>query len=264
MADPTTSPVIGVLPRVNSVLTAIGAGGENGVRLKDLADATGIARPTVHRLLQDMAEVEFVTQLSDRRYALGPALFWLGLGAPPALPAMPAVRAVAQALADAVGDTVYVSMRVPDGVRYILRAEGDFPIRTHVVAVGETKPFTSSYSGLALLATLPEETREHALRNIVVSAPPGWASTMGLDETMRAAIDHVRAHGWCAGPGLVMPGVAGIAAPVPDPSGVPVAAISISAVEARLPRERAEQLAPQLMAAARRIAKIIAPARQAN
>lgn len=249
--------ITGVLPRVHALLTAIAASKGTGGRLKDLAETTGIARPTVHRLLQDLAGVGYVIQLPDRRYCLGPALFWLGLAAPSALPGLPAVRAIAQSLATAVGDTVYVSMREADGVRYVLRTEGDYPIRSHVVSVGETKPFTASYSGLALLATLPAEVQESTLRHIVVDAPEAWASEASLEGAMRDAIAQVLSRGWCTGTGLVMPGLAGLAAPVPNPHGLPIAAVSISAVDSRLPPERAEQLAPELLAAARRIGDVV-------
>lgn len=250
---------VGVISRADAVLRAIAASGETGARLKELAERTGIARPSVHRILQELTGVGWVTQRDDRRYALGEGLGLLGLAAPIGLPGLPAVRAVAQALADAVGDTVYVAVREPQGVRYVLRAEGDFPIRSHVVSVGQTKAFTMSYSGLALLATLPEEVREAALSNIVVEAPPGWASTVELADAMHDAVRQVRLRGWCTGSGLVMPGISGIAAPVPHPDATPIAAVSISAIESRLPEARAEAIAPALLQAARRIGRIISP-----
>lgn len=247
----------GVLPRVSAVLHAIAHAGEQGVRLVDLAAQTGIARPTVHRLLQDLVAVGFVAQLHDRRYGLGPELFWLGLDAPPALPNLPAVRALAQNLANVSGDTVYVGVRRPEGVRYVIRAEGGYPIRLHLVAVGETKAFTSSYSGLALLGTLPAEAREAALHDIVVDAPEPWGDEQFVENAIRSSIEQVRTRGWCVGPSLIMPGIAGIAAPVPNRDGTPVAAISISAVDTRLSASRAEELAPRLLATAARIGEIL-------
>ena len=57
-----------VVERVASILRAISAQGPAGARLKDIAIDTGIARPTVHRLLGELAAVDYVAQLPDRRY----------------------------------------------------------------------------------------------------------------------------------------------------------------------------------------------------
>lgn len=245
----------GVLPRVSTVLHAIAHAGERGARLIDLAEMTGIARPTVHRLLKDLTAVGFVSQLPDRRYCLGPELFWLSLDAPPVVPNLPAVRALAQNLANVSGDTVYVGVRRPEGIRYVVRAEGGFPVRLHLVSVGETKALTSSYSGLALLATLPAEAREAALRDIVIDAPTGDDEV--VEKAIRSSIDQVRTRGWCLAPSLIMPGIAGIAAPIPHRGAPPIAAISISALDTRLHPSRAEELAPRLLATAARIGEIL-------
>lgn len=248
--------VSGVLPRASLILTVIAGAGHLGMRLKDLAERTGISRPTVHRMLQDLAEIGFVTQLPTRQYTLGRELFLLGLAAPYAFPELPAMRGIADELARRTGDTVYVSVREPAGVRYLLRAEGDYPLQSRVVSPGELKPFTASYSGLALLATMPPEMQESALAHPVTDAEGGDSER--LREQMREALEQVRERGWCTGVGLVMPGLSGIAAPVPNPRGLPVAAVSVSAAESRLTPERAVELAPALLEAARGIGAVLA------
>lgn len=253
-----SSSVSGVLPRAHKILTAIAAAGQRGVRLKDLADRTGIARPTVHRMLQDLSDIGFVSQRDDRQYTLGPELFWLGLAAPYSQPWLPAVRALADDLARLTRDTVYVSMREAGGVRYLARAEGDYPLQSRVVSVGDLKPFTSSYSGLALLAGLAPETQEAALQHIVVDAAAGDFEPERLEKLMREALHQVHSQGWCTGPGLVMPGLSGIAAPVPHAHGPACVAVSISAAEFRLTPERAAELAPALLEAARAMGAVIA------
>jgi DNA-binding IclR family transcriptional regulator len=75
---------------------------------------------------------------------------------------------------------------------------------------------------------------------------------------MREALEQVRERGWCTGAGLVMPGLSGIAAPVPNPDGLPVAALSVSAADSRLTPERALELAPSLLEAARRVGAVLA------
>lgn len=257
----SVDPVSGVLPRVHAVLSAVAASGRHGARLKDLAEHTGIARPTVHRLLRDLIEVGYVGQLDDRRYALGPELFWLGLSAPSSFPALPTVRALADHLAHRVGDTVFVAMRVADGVRYVLRVEGDFPVQSRVVGVGDVKPFTSSYSGLALLATMPDDVKEAALCGLAADEVADSRPRDRLEPTMRRLLGDVDARGWLSGDELFVAGLNGVAAPVPNASGMPFAAVSISAPSSRMPPARAEQLGPVLVAAAKRMSDAVESAR---
>lgn len=243
----------GVIPRTSAVLSAIGAAGDRGARLVDLAVQTQIARPTVHRILRDLAAVGFVLQTPSKSYVLGPQLYWLGLNAQPPMANLPAIRNIAQELAHNTGDAVYFAIRQQAGVRYVLRTEGDFPIRTQAVNVGDLKPYTSTYSGIALLGTLPDSVIDAALQTIVVNAPEQWAASHPLEAEMREAIAEVKDQGWCYMTGVVMPGLAGMAAPIPTQNGLSMAALSIATIESRLPRERAERLAPELIAAANKI-----------
>lgn len=246
-----------VVTRAAAVLEAVARASAEGARLVDLAQATGIARPSVHRLLQDLTEVGFIEQGTDRLYRLGSGLFMLGLNAPTPGWDLTAIRPIAQNLAELSEDTVYVSVRQFDGVHYLLRTEGAYPIRAQLVDVGDTKPYTSSYSGLALLATLGEGEQAKALEARTFDVPEGWLGETDIDALLRAKISDVNSLGYCGGASVVMPGVAGMAAPVLSRTQRPYMAISISAVEARLTPERITQLAPDLLEAARQISLLI-------
>ena len=163
-----------VVERVAKILGAISSHGAAGARLKDIAIDVGIARPTVHRLLGELGAVDFVLQRPDKRYTLGPALFSLGLSAPSPIRDIARIRQLAQGLADHCGDVVYVALRKFDGVHYLVRAEGSYPIRTHLVSENQSKPFTASYSGLALLASLGEEECRSAINKLALDAPSDW------------------------------------------------------------------------------------------
>ncbi|RRJ88278.1 IclR family transcriptional regulator [Gulosibacter macacae] len=263
MTEPTDqTPVSGVLPRIHVLLTRISASGRHGIRLKDLAEETGIARPTVHRMLQDLSAVGYVSQLENKHYVLGEELFWLGLAAPFTFPAMPALRVLADSLALTTGDTVYVSMRVPGGVRYLLRAEGDYPLQSKVVTPGDFKPFTSSYTGLAMLGTMPPDLQESAIEHLQLTGIVAEIDRPTLRDELRAAVASVGTQGWLTGANLVMPGLSGIGAPVPVASGLPIAAVSISAAEMRITPERAAKLAPELLNTARRMGHAISQVRR--
>lgn len=259
MSQPAEPPKTQVIERVAQVLTAISRQGGAGARLKDIALDTGIARPTVHRMLGELSAVGFVAQRDDKRYALGPALFSLGLSAPNPIHDLNALRQLAQALADHCGDVVYVALRKFDGVHYLLRVEGNYPIRTHVVSVNDSKPFTASYSGLALLASLDQDEQRAAINRLALDAPRDWVEKhrRQLERQIRDRIAEVHTLGYCAGKNIVMPGIAGMAAPIPSRSRSPYMTVSISAVEDRLHAERVKALAPHLLKTAQDMSHFI-------
>lgn len=258
----SVDPVSGVLPRAHILLRLIANSGVEGLRLKDIAEQAEIARPTVYRMLRDLSSIGLVHQLENRKYTLGSEMYWLGQAAPLPFAGLPAIQIIAKQFAQTTRDTVYVSVRESVGVRYLLRLEGDYPLQTRVVAPGELKPFTSSYSGLALLANLPPATQEAALNHIVLDTAfveeDPW-SPAKREQHMRDALEQTRETGWCSGEGLVMPGLSGIAAPVPSKVGPPVAAVSVSAADSRLTAQRALELAPELLEIAEQLSAVIEP-----
>lgn len=262
VAKAHTSPAVAhnpanVVARAAAVLEAVARASADGARLVDLARATGIARPSVHRLLQDLTDVGYIEQGPDRLYRLGSGLFMLGLNAPTPGWDLTAIRPIAQKLAELSEDTVYVAVRQFDGVHYLLRTEGAYPIRAQLVDVGDTKPYTSSYSGLALLATLGASEQEKALSSRAFDAPEGWLGETDVDALLRSKLADVAALGYCGGASVVMPGVAGMAAPIHSRTQRPYMAISISAVESRLTPDRIAELAPHLIEAAHEISLLI-------
>ncbi|MCS0601401.1 IclR family transcriptional regulator [Streptomyces sp. LP11] len=239
-----------VTEKVAALLTALARGGAGDRRLLDLARETGIARPTAHRILGELVAAGLVEQRPARRYGLGPALYTLGLGAPSPIRDVGTLRQLARGLARRTGDTVYVAIRRLDGVHYLIRADGSYPIRADVVEVGETVPLGTTYAGIALLAWHEPEAvgaqlrANDALRRLmrVRSAP--------LEETLTAVrrqLVQVREYGYCFDRDTVLPGVSGMAAPVPSATAEPYLAVTLSAVSDRLPAARVRELAPVLL-----------------
>ncbi|MFK0151576.1 IclR family transcriptional regulator [Streptomyces sp. NPDC090493] len=250
-----------VVSRVAAILNAIALHGAPGARLLDLSQETGIARPTVHRILQELTEAGFVEQRASRRYGLGSALYLLGLSAPSPINDFTGIEKVARRLAEQTGDTVYVAMRRLDGVHYLMRADGSYPIRAEIVGVGETVPLGTTFAGIALLSWHePEAVEAQLLANERLRRTLKAAEMPDLQDTLtavRQAIAQVHEHGYYFDQDTVMRGVSGIAAPIPSKTASPYMAVTISAINDRLPPERIEELAPSLLEAARRIGAFI-------
>lgn len=247
----------GVVERTAVILRAVAAEGSQGARLRDLAVATGISRPSVHRILQELSDVGFVQQLEDKSYCLGPELYFLGMSAPSPHIDLGRINTLLQELAQECGDTVYLARRQFDGVNYLIRAEGSYPVKALLVEVGQTKPFSSSYAGLALLAGMPEMEQERVLTHRVFDIPEGWLGDVDVETLLRTKLREVHSVGYCSGQSIVYPGISGMSAPVPNGDLAPVFAVSISATDDRLTPERIALLAPLLQATVKKISHML-------
>ncbi|MEU6578133.1 IclR family transcriptional regulator [Streptomyces sp. NPDC046805] len=249
-----------VVARVATILSTVARHGPQGARLLDLAHETGIARPTVHRILQELVDTGFVEQRLGKRYGLGPALYMLGLNAPSPVHDLAGIEKTARRLAEETDDTVYVAIRRPDGVHYLLRTEGSYPIRAHFVEAGETVPLGVTYAGIALLSWHAPEAVDAQL---LVHEP--LRRLMGADAldgdlvaaAVRRQIAEIHERGYCFDRDTVMPGVSGMAAPIPSKSSDPYMAVTITAINDRLTPQRVRELAPLLLTAAQDIAEFI-------
>ncbi len=249
-----------VIKRAAAVLAAIAREGVDGIRLVDISRITGIARPSVHRMLQDLIDIDYVERHSDKLYAIGPALFTLGLAAPNPIMNPILLRTLATELASATGDTVYVSMRHVDGVHYLMREEGQYPIRTHYIGMGDVRAYTNTYSGMVLLAHLSQAERNRAIEQLPLNAPPESAAAddpEALQKFLLDTFDAIRRDGYFWAPNIVRQGVAGMAAVIPSHTSTPYMAVSISAIESRLPAERIPEVSALLLRTARQMSDAI-------
>lgn len=248
-----------VIMRVAAVLKAIDEAGLAGARLRDLAEETKIARPSVHRLLQELILVGYVQPIGSHRYQLGPEIYSLGLAAPSPTLDLIAIEKLLQELAKYTGDTVYLGMQQHRAIRYLLRVDGEYPVRAQLVEAGQTVPLGNTLSGIALLANYPGS---EIPRFVVQGIPPFTESSPYALPTQRIqALEEqcrqLRIEGYCYSRDLVWPGVAGLASVVPVQVGKPYLAVSISAICDRLPPDRAQQLAPYLLRTVKQIEELI-------
>ncbi|PCI84430.1 MAG: hypothetical protein COB24_14670 [Hyphomicrobiales bacterium] len=243
-----------VVERTCRILREIVWHGPVGARLVDLTRATGLSRPTVHRLLRSLVVEKFVHQNENRRYCLGSSLFEISLAAPNPFADLTEFRHIIQELADTCGDTVYFAIRRGDQAFYLLRCEGVYPIRTHVVTAGQSLSLVGSHCGSVLLAALEESEIEGILER--AERHPEFFGA-GTIDSLRTQIDETNKMGFNWASDVAVKEVAGIAAPVPNPNGRPYLAVSISAISSRLDKKRALKLSKLLLKATKKISELI-------
>jgi DNA-binding IclR family transcriptional regulator len=248
--DVSSIPGTQVIGRVAAVLRAVGSAMPRGLTTSAVAAATGLARPTAHRLLASLAAEGFVDHdAPSARWVPGPELYLLGAAAAERYDITATARPVVRALAEATGESAFLSARRGDETVCLLREDGAFPIRSHVLHEGIRFPLGVASAGLAILAFLPDAAVERYLAAADLSA---------FGESHRQARVHervaaTRAAGYAVNPGLLVEGSWGMAAAVFDGSDQPAWALSLTGIEARFSPTRRPELGRLLLEHAHRL-----------
>lgn len=239
-----------VVERTCAILRELSLHGQRGARLIEVTTKTGLSRPTAHRILNTLVTQHFVRRTADRRYQLGPVLHEIGLSAPSPLGDMRKLRGILQSLADECGDTVYLAMRRGDYAHYLLRCEGAYPVRTHVVSAEQSLHLVGGHSGRSLLAAMSEEEAEDIVSRAELT-PSLFRETTA--DGLRDEVERIRRDGYGWSRDVMFAGVAGLTMPVPNPNGRSYLAVTISSISQRLIPDRVKALLPSLQSTASKI-----------
>ena len=208
-----------MLDKSVALLRALAAG---PLGLAALVEATGISRPTAHRLASALVDHGFVRRTDDGRFALGAELVGLGRAAATSWPWGDAARPALAGLVEATGESAQLYVREGEARRCLLSLESGHELRT-IVAEGARLSLDSGSGG-------------RVLRDPDGVGPAGWVES--IEE--RA------------------PGVASVSAPVRDASGLVVAAVGVSGPVERLGPSPGRRHGAQVVAAATRIESALA------
>lgn len=249
-----------VTSRVAAVLRAVAFAPEDGGRLLDITQAAKLPQPTVHRILGELVDEGFVRRLPHKKYALGAGLSVLSSVSPSLIKSLDGIRQVAEELATKLGDSVYVGMRTGDTVRYLVRATGSFPIHAFPVEEGTQLPLGVTNAGISLIPYMPNEARQRVLQPKFLLRRRQGDSPEDMDivkETIKV-VESVEHNGYFFAVDLMATDTAGIAVPIPSPSGLPpYMALSITAISSRFPEKRVSEVVPVLRSAATRMSEFI-------
>ncbi|GAA4490818.1 IclR family transcriptional regulator [Rhodococcus olei] len=239
------SPKPHVVRRVGALLRAIAAADPAGASTSDLARATGLARPTAHRLLTSLGEEGLVDRdQRTGRWSLGPELYLLGAQAATRYDISDLARDILRDLARESGESAFLSARRGDETVCIASEEGSFPLRSHVLHVGLRLPLGVASAGLVILSHLPDrEIAEYLGRRDLT---PAWGAEHSSDG-IRERVAATRLTGYCVNPGLLVEGSWGMGAAVFDAAGAPAWALSLTGVESRFPPDRLGELGELLL-----------------
>lgn len=240
----TPSDVVG---RTGVVLRAVSEREPHGATTSDVARRTGLARPTAHRLLAALAGQGLVDRDAAGRWLLGPELYLLGTTAAPRYDITSLAQPVVRRLSLATGESAFYSTRRGDETVCLLREDGSFPIRSHVLHEGIRFPLGVASAGLAVLAYLPDPAIAGYLGSTDLTAEYGEQHTA---DAVRSRVAATRDQGFALNPGLIVEGSWGMGAAVFDADEHPVGALSLTGIEQRFNAIRRRELGPLLLRAA--------------
>lgn len=245
-----------VVGRIAAVLRSLSTAMPGGAGTSELARSAGISRPTAHRLLSSLAEQGFVDRdQRSGRWLLGPELYLMGAVAAERYDIAQLAREHVVALAEATGESAFLSARRGAETICILRHDGSFPIRSFVLYEGKRFPLGVASAGIAILSFLPDETIE---RYLAEASPDDRYGPEHSADALRKRIAETRRLGYAVNPGLVVEGSWGMGAAVFDPSGQPAWALSLTGIEPRFSEARRPELGRLLLEHAHRLTQRLA------
>jgi DNA-binding IclR family transcriptional regulator len=234
--DNSTSGV-GVLDKAALVLGALEAG---PLSLAGLVQATGLARPTAHRLAVALEHHRLVARDLQGRFVLGPRLGELASAAGEDR-LLAAAGPILAALRDLTGESAQVYRRQGDDRICVAAAERLSGLRDSV-PIGTVLPMTAGSAAQVLLAWEEPDRLHRGLLGARFTA---------------TTLAGVRRRGWAQSVAEREPGVASVSAPVRGPGGRVVAAVSVSGPLERLSRTPGRLHAAATMGAANRLTEVI-------
>ncbi len=229
---------VGVLDKAVAIMAALEAGPRS---LSELVSATGIARPTAHRLAVALEFHRLVSRDFSGRFILGARSSELASAAGEdrllvlAAPALIALR-------DATGESAQLYRRQGDSRICVAAAERLSGLRDSV-PVGTSLAMQAG-SGAQILMAWEEPDKLH--RGLVGAK---------FNAVNLAA---VRRRGWAQSVGEREAGVASVSAPVRGPNNRVIAAVSISGPIERLSRQPGRMHAAAVVATANKLSQALA------
>jgi IclR family pca regulon transcriptional regulator len=202
--------------------------------LSELAAETGLARPTVRRILLTLEALGYVRSV-DRGYVLQPRVLELGMAYINALDVWDVARPHMERLVAQTNESTSMAQLDGNDIVYVARVAVP-KIVTLSVTVGTRFPAYATSMGKILLAAENPADLDAVLTGESRSGiTPKWQPDRAeLDLALR----RVRAAGWAVADQELAPGIRSIATGVRNGDGKVVAAINITVHAAETPVER--------------------------
>ena len=221
-----------------------------------LAEALGLPKPTMHRLLATAEEEGFLQRDVDgRSFGPGRRLRRLAGNTLSSERVRTERLLIMKSLAEDVGETCNLAAPGRYGMVYLDRVETHWPLRIQL-PIGTQVPFHCTASGKMYLSSLRSDKLERMLAS--ASLPERTTHTITNPDHLRSELAATRSRGYSTDDEEFMEGMAAIAVPIGDVSGRLLTTLSIHAPVQRYGVDALVEMLPNVLEAAAKLERLAA------
>jgi DNA-binding IclR family transcriptional regulator len=214
-----TGPVLG---RALQILEAFGPR-HTVLTLTDLARRAGLPLSTVHRLAGELVTWGALERDAGGRYSVGLRLWEVGSLAPRGLGLRERALPYLEDLSQVTHENVQLAVRERAEVVFVERIAGSRAVPVHT-RVGGRFALSATGVGLVLLAHAPHEVQEQVIGGPIERFTE---HTVTDPKALRRMLADVRTNGFSVSDRQVTEDSLSVGAPIRDPAGTVVAAVSL-------------------------------------
>ncbi|WP_224406081.1 IclR family transcriptional regulator [Afifella sp. IM 167] len=236
------------------ILEAVVAGGRP-VSVAELSSGLAYSKPTTHRIATFLEEQGYLErEFGSRRFIASQRLIELALNVLIAAAQRPTRRSILNWVVEQTGETCNIGVMHNGELVYIDRVESHWPLGLRFEP-GSRVPLHCTAIGKLVLSQLPEEALTKLLGTLRLARYTD--NTVTDQAELRRRLEEISRAGFSIDNQEFMSGVVCVAVPIFDASGRACAGLAISAPEARMSAERAEEHVAVLRAAAAQMQETI-------
>ena len=235
--------------RAMTLLTELG-NHPSGITAAELATITGLARPTVFRLLQTLAYKGMAVR-NDKRFSLGHEIARLGRVADPYRGLRPQIQVFIEGLSAEISEaTSYSVVEGPSQLHLLAEAQGSYMLSTAMGYVGKDMPLHASAMGKLLLADLSDDQVLTLLPEKLESFLP---DTITDQTVLLKELAEVRTNDYAVMDNELEEGLFALAVPVRDRSNHLIGILAASGLDQRMKATDVSVYISQMREAAQRL-----------
>lgn len=254
MTEESTGTTITAVERTAEVLRAFARADSQTLGVTEVAQALGISKAVVHRILNSLRATGFIEfEPVSRRYLLGPTALDVGLAFLRHVDVRELARPVLKELSEQTQETATLSIRSEWQRIYIDQVTPAREVKM-TVALGRSFPLYAGSSSKSLLAFLPQHEIDEYLDRTELQAVTDL--TITDVSSLRSELAGIRNRGYAVSLGERQAGAGSVAAPILDHNGYPVASMSLCGPVERFSKE-SDRAAQLITAAAGRLSRQI-------
>ena len=234
--EPRAAADTGTVARVALLLRLIAAR-QGSFTLTDIANAANLPAPTVHRLLDLLAQQGLVAhEKAQRSYRLGTELYRISSLVRANVPLAQLVRPVLADAAHEVDETCYFALYLPAQLALMFesRVDSSHPL-DYRFEFNRPMSLLWGSSGRVVLAHLPEERVRAAIEQEKNFSKDGRVPDF---KRLMAELKQIREQGYAYSHGQRVPGAVGVLAPVFGESGAIYGALGFTVPEQRFHEDK--------------------------